>query len=127
MSSPKFERVKKNNPRLSDFLDRLVSYINSQIQSGESYIIPKIAAAALRLTDAEAVVLLEVLVKGEILQRIYNVYCRKNETLLTTVENIDDLDRLPRCDDCDECHSPRDLKVEIAYRVKNGNVRSGIV
>jgi hypothetical protein len=43
------------------------------------------------------------------------------------VENIDDLDRLPRCDDCDECHSPRDLKVEIAYRVKNGNVRSGIV
>ena len=65
--------------------------------------------------------------KGEILQRIYNVYCRKNETLLTTVENIDDLDRLPRCDDCDECHSPRDLKVEIAYRVKNGNVRSGIV
>ena len=127
MSSPKFERVKKNNPRLSDFLDRLVSYINSQIQSGESYIIPKLAAAALRLTDAEAVVLLEVLAKGEILQRIYNVYCRKNETLLTTVENIDDLDRLPHCDDCDEDHSPRDLKVEIAYRVKNGNVRSGIV
>jgi len=127
MSSPKFERVKKNNPRLSDFLDRLVSYINSQIQSGESYIIPKLAAAALRLTDAEAVVLLEVLAKGEILQRIYNVYCRRNETLLTTVDNIDDLDRLPQCDEGDEHHWRRDLKVEIAYRVKNGNVRSGIV
>ena len=127
MSSPKFERVKKNNPRLSDFLDRLVSYINLQIQSGESYIIPKLAAAALRLTDAEAVVLLEVLAKGEILQRIYNVYCRRNETLLTTVDNIGYLDRLPHCDDCDEDHWPRDLKVEIAYRVKNGNVRSGIV
>jgi uncharacterized FlgJ-related protein len=121
MSSPKFERVKQSNPRLSDFLDRLVGYINAQIQAGQSYIIPKLAAAALHLTDAETVVLLEVLTKGDILQRIYNVYCRENHALLTTVDNIDALDNIPHCDDCDIDHDPRDLQVQIAYRLKNGN------
>jgi hypothetical protein len=113
--------VKQNNPRLSDFLDRLVGYINSQIQEGQTYIIPKLAAAALHLTDAEAIVLLEILAKGEILQRIYNVYCRKYDTLLATVDNIDALDEIPHCDDCDRDHDPRELVVQIAYRPKNGN------
>jgi hypothetical protein len=122
MSSPKYERVKQNNPRLSDFLDRLVGYINSQFRAGQTYIIPKLASAALRLTDAEAVVLLEVLAKGEILQRIYNVYCGKSDAYLTTVDNIEALDAIPRCDECDADHEPGELKVQIAYRPKNGSV-----
>lgn len=121
MSSPKFERVKQTNPRLSDFLDSLVAYIDSQIQAGQTYIIPKLAAAALHLKDAEAIVLLEILAKGEILQRIYNVYCRNNKMLLATVDHIDALDEIPHCDDCDADHEPRDLVVEIAYRPQNGN------
>lgn len=121
MSSPKFERVKRTNPRLSDFLDSLVAYIDSQIQAGQTYILPKLAAAALHLKDAEAIVLLEILAKGEILQRIYNVYCRNSKMLLATVDNIDALDEIPHCDDCDADHEPRDLAVEIAYRPQNGN------
>jgi hypothetical protein len=120
MSSPKFERVKNSNPRLSDFLDRLVGYIQSQIQGGQTYIVPKLAAAALRLKEAEVVVLLEILTKGDILQRIYNVYCRNQGTLLATVDNIDALDEIPRCDDCDQDHGPADLVVQIAYKPKNG-------
>ncbi len=121
MSSPKFERVKGTNPRLSDFLDSLVAYIDSQIRAGQTYIIPKLAAAALHLKDAEAIVLLEILAKGEILQRIFNVYCRDSKMLLATVDNIDALDEIPRCDNCDADHEPRDLVVEIAYRPQNGN------
>ncbi len=126
MSSPKFERVKQSNPRLSTFLDGLVGYINSQIRSGQPYIIPKLAAAAMRLKDAEIIVLLEILTKGEILQRIYNVYCPKNKTFLATVDNIDALDKIPHCDDCDADHDPRDLVVEIAYRPINGLTFDGV-
>ena len=127
MSSPKFERVKLNNPRLADYLDRLVGYINAQIRAGQTYIIPKLAAAALRLTEGEAVVLLEVLVKGDVLQRIYNVYCGENDTLLATVDSTEALDDIPHCDDCDVDHDPRDLVVQIAYRPKNGNTSLGAV
>lgn len=126
MSSPKFERVKRSNPRLAEFLDRLVGYINAQIRSGETYIIPKLAAAALHLTDSEAVVLLELLAKGDVLQRIYNVYCRKNDTLLATVDSTEALDDIPHCDDCDLDHDPRDLVVQIAYRPKNGNALGAV-
>jgi hypothetical protein len=126
MSSPKFERVKRSNPRLSDFLDRLVGYINSQIRAGQSYIIPKLAAAALRLTESEAVVLLEVLANGDVLQRIYNVYCRKNGMLLATVDSIDALDEIPHCDDCDVDHDARDLVVQIAYKPKNGTALGAV-
>jgi len=126
MSSPKFERVKQRNPRLADFLERLVGYINAQIRNGQTYIIPKLAAAALRLTDAETVVLLEILAKGDILQRVYNVYCRESNMLLATVDSIDALDEIPHCDDCDRDHAPQDLKVQIAYKPKNGNALGAV-
>jgi len=114
--------VKSSNPRLAGFLDRLVGYIRAQIQAGQPYIIPKLAAAALHLKEAEAVVLLEVLAKGDVLQRIYNVYCRNQGTLLATVDEIDTLDEIPRCDDCDQDHDSEDLQVQIAYRPKNGDL-----
>ena len=126
MSSPKFEGVKNSNPRLSDFLDGLVGYIQLQIQGGQTYIVPKLAAAALRLKEAEVVVLLEILTNGDILQRIYNVYCRNRGTLLTTVENIDALDEIPRCDDCDQHHGPTDLVVQIAYKPKNNDALGAV-
>jgi uncharacterized FlgJ-related protein len=126
MSSPKFERVKRSNPRLSDFLDRLVGYINSQIQADQPYIIPKLAATALHLKDAEAIVLLEILTKGDILQRIYNVYCRESNVLLATVDSIDALDHIPHCDDCDADHDPRDIVVQIAYKPKNGDTLGAV-
>jgi hypothetical protein len=126
MSSPKFERVRQNNPRLSGLLDRLVGYINAQLQSGQMYIIPKLAAASLHLTDGEAVVLLELLAKGDVLQRIYNVYCRENKTLLATVDSADALDDIPHCDDCDLDHDPGDLVVQIAYRPKNGDALGAV-
>src|ERR1019366_3447980 len=122
MSSPKFERVKSSNPRLAVFLDQIVGDILSQVQKGQPYIIPKLAAAALHLKEAEAFVLLEVLANGDVLQRIFNVYCRNNDTLLTTVDSVDALDDIPRCDDCDEVHRPEELRVQIAFEIKNGDL-----
>lgn len=116
MLSPKFERVKERYPGLAGLLDRLGEYIRSQMRSGQQYVIPKLAAAALHVNDGEAFVLLEMLSEGEVLHRVYNVYCRKNNALLATVERLDALDEVSRCDFCDVDHDPSDLKVEVAFR-----------
>lgn len=121
MSSPKFERVKRLNPRLSDLLEKLGAYIGTQINAGQPFIIPKLAAAALGLNDGEAFVLLELLAQGEVLQRVYNVYCRETDMLLATVDSIDALEKVPHCDYCDGDHSTRELKVEIAFRPKSSS------
>jgi hypothetical protein len=107
--------VKRNNPRIAALLDRLGDYIRDQVQSGRSYIVPKLAGAALGLNDGEAFVLLEILAAGSLLQRAYNLYCGKTGALLATVEDPKQLDELPHCDYCDEDHDLSGLKVEIAF------------
>lgn len=119
MSSPKFERAKQNNPGLAGFLDRLLAYLKVQIRAGQTVFIPKLAAAYLHLNDGEAFVLLEILARAGLLERIYNVYCRRNSLLLATVRNADALDEVPHCDECDAEHDVSELRVEIAFRLKD--------
>jgi hypothetical protein len=90
-------------------------YIQNQIQSGQTFVLPKLAGAALRLNDGEAFVLLEILATGGLLRRIYNLYCRKTGVLLATVDDPRQLDEIPHCDYCDEDHQLQDLKVELAF------------
>jgi len=115
MSSLKFERVKQLRPNLAPLLERLRDYIRTQTQSGQEYVVPKLAAAALKVTDGEAFVLLDILAQGGVLRRVYNVYCRKNNALLETVDNLKALDEIAHCDFCDADHEPDDLNVEIAF------------
>jgi len=123
MSSPKLERIKQRNPGLAALLDRLSAYIRSQTADGQDYIIPKLAGAALHLTDGEAFVLLQKLSDGGILRRIFNVYCRKNGALLATVDRLEDLDEAAHCDFCDCTHDPSDLKVEVAFGLASDGLK----
>jgi hypothetical protein len=94
----------------------LVAYIQAQTEDGQEYIIPKLAAVALHLNDGEAFVLLDLLSEAGVLRRVYNVYCRKENALLATVDSPDELDEIPpHCDFCDRDHDLSDLKVEIAF------------
>jgi|ERR1035437_1532148 hypothetical protein len=122
MSSPKFERVKQLNPGLSDLLDRLGAYVRDQTFAGQQYIVPKLAAARLGLKDGEAFVLLELLAREKLLRRVYNVYCTKTNVLIATVDSLLALDQLHRCDDCDTDHDSHDLKVEVAFKPRNGEL-----
>jgi hypothetical protein len=125
MSLPKFEHVKRNHPKLADWLDQLNVYICTQLSSGAAFLLPKLAAAKLGLTDGEAFILLELLAREGILHRVYNVRCRETDTLLATVDSIDALDDIPHCDDCDSDHPSSDLRVEIAFKpVGDGLMRA---
>jgi hypothetical protein len=123
MSSPKFEHIKQRHPGLSTLLDRLGIYIRAQSDNGQEYVVPKLAASALHITDGEAFVLLELLAEGGVLQRVYNIYCRKENALLATVDSLQKLDEFSHCDFCDCDHDPADLKVEIAFTVAEGGLK----
>jgi hypothetical protein len=123
MSSPKFERVKQLHPELVPLLERVRAYVRAQTAGGQAYIIPKLAAAALKLKDGESFVLLELLAQGGILRRVYNVYCRKQNVLLKTVYSLDDLDKIVQCDFCDAEHDPADFKAEIAFAPEENDLR----
>ena len=123
MSSPKLERIKQRHPGLSTLLDRLSDYIRAQTTSGQEYIVPKLAAAALQINDGEAFVLLELLAEGGVLRRVYNVYCRKNNALLATVDSLEALDEVAHCNFCGVDHDASDLKVEVAFSLANDGLK----
>jgi hypothetical protein len=123
MSSPKLERIKQRYPDLSTLLDRLSDYIRAQTTDGQDYIVPKLAAAALGLKDGEAFVLLEMLAEAGVLRRAFNVYCRKNNALLATVDNLDAIDEAAHCDFCDADHDPSALKVEVAFTLADDGLK----
>jgi hypothetical protein len=116
MSSPNLELVKRQYPALAPLLDQLASYISDQTKAGQTFILPKLAAAAMGLNDGEAYVLLELLANSEVLSRAFNVYCKETGVLLATIANADDLDSIPYCDFCDCRHAPNELKLEIAFQ-----------
>jgi hypothetical protein len=115
MSLPELERVKQRHPGLAPLLDRLAAYITAQLISGQKYVIPKLAAAALGLNGGEAFVLLEMLAQEGLLHRVYNVYCRQENALLATVDSLEALDEVAHCDFCDCDHDTSYLKIEIAF------------
>lgn len=123
MSSPKFEGVKQQNPALAALFDRLATYICKQSDNGQPYVIPKLAAAALKLSDSDAYVLLEALAKGGVLRHVYNVYCRRENALVATVHSLKELDELPLCDFCNTEHDPSDLKVELAFEPESDDLK----
>ncbi len=122
MSSPKFEHVKRANPDLAELLGRLGAYIAAQARAGQKYVVPKLAAASLRLKDGEAYVLLELLAKEELLRRVFNVYCKMTNELIKTVDSLPALDELHRCDDCDADHDSHELRVEVAFVPVDGEL-----
>lgn len=118
MSSPKFEDVKQRNPGLSVLLARMAEYIRAQTSAGQKFIIPKLAAAVLRLNDGEAFVLLQMLAEAGLLSCVYNVYCRKTDVLIATVTSIPALDEIHHCDECDAGHNPSEFRVQVAFTVE---------
>lgn len=112
---PRFELAKEQYPALAGQLDRLKGYLTRQSERGESFFLPKLAAAAMGLNDGEAYVLLEILARTGTLQRSFNVYCTPNGVLLATVHREDELKDIPHCDECDLDHEADELRLEIAF------------
>jgi hypothetical protein len=123
MSYHKLERIKNLYPTLAPLFDGMWNYILRQYKSGEMYFIPKLAAAYLKINDGEAFVLLDLLAQNDLLKRVYNVYCKKENTYLTTVDSPDALDEISHCDVCNVDHDPNDLKVEIAFALDKKSLK----
>lgn len=122
MPSPKLERVKARHREVADLLDRLAEYIARQTSSGEEFIVPKLAAAALQINEGEAFVLLKMMADEHLLKQVYNIYCKEQGTYITSVDTLNELDHVPYCDDCDAQHEPHELTVEIAFRPETSSV-----
>jgi hypothetical protein len=126
MPFPKLELVKSQHRELAPLLDKMAEYVRRQTASGESFVVPKLAAAVLGINEGEAYVLLKLLAEGGLLKQQYNVYCRPQGMLLQSVDSKEELDNIQYCDFCDKQHEPSELTLEIAFRPNAGLEDTGL-
>jgi hypothetical protein len=97
----------------------LAGYIENQIESGKTDIVPALAAASLRCTEAEVLGLLMLFEKERMVVPAYKIYCKRNRTLLKTVCNKENIPTDIYCKFCDEEHAdPDELEVELVFQVR---------
>jgi len=117
MPFPKLERVKARHREAAGLLDSMANYVCRQMAAHEEFVIPKLAAADLGLSEGEAFVLLKMMADEDVVKQQFNVYCRTHGILLQSVDKLDGLDDIKWCDFCDRQHGPNELFVEIAFRL----------
>ena len=112
------ERIKAEHPKLSQALDALSEYISRQRLRGQSEIEPYLAAQALGTTEAYTLGLLKLLEDGGLLKHSYNIYCARQRTFLTSVQDVSDIPSVISCRYCDVEHcNPDDFEVELVFKV----------
>ena len=116
MPSSRFERVKAKHRSLAHLLEQMMGYVHKQVHDGATFVIPKLAAAMLNLSEGEAYVLLKILADEGVLHQQYNVYCGSQGMLIGSADSADQLDEIPYCDFCDTQHEPYQLSLKIAFR-----------
>ena len=98
------ESIKKEHPRLSQALDQLVGYILRLREKGQTEIEPSLAAQSLGVTEANVTALLMLLEDGQMVRHVYNIFCGKNRSFLTSVREVSEIPRVVYCKFCDEEH-----------------------
>lgn len=120
------ERTKLNHPRLRPLLEALESYIAHEVDEGRTRIVPALAAASLKKSEAETLALLMLFEDAGMLAHEYDIVCKRTGAVLKTVSDKSELeDALAvSCQLCDTKHGSDDLRTELVFEVKPSAVQA---
>jgi hypothetical protein len=118
MPYPRLELAKSNRPRLADLYSRMWDYAVERYRQGFEFVVPRLAAPILDISNGEAFVLLEQLAASGLFRTTYRVYCRPEGKLLATVDSLEALDHvhLDHCDFCNTDHAQDELVVRTEFK-----------
>lgn len=119
MPYPRLELAKNKRPRLADLYDRMWAYALDRYRKGYDFVVPKLAAPILGISNGEAFVLLEQLAESGLFKTTYRVYCRPEGKLLATADSLEALDhvQLDHCDFCNADHGQDELIVQTEFKI----------
>lgn len=114
-----FEDIKLKHPHLRVKLDALANYIVGELEEGRSRIVPALAAAHLKQSEAETLGLLMLLEDAGLIRHQYDIVCRKTNAVLATVSSKSELEHVipVLCQLCDAEHGADDLRIELVFEV----------
>jgi hypothetical protein len=126
MPYPRLELAKSKQPRLADLYDHMWVYALDRYRKGYEFVVPKLVAPVLGISNGEAFVLLEQLAASGLFKTTYRVYCRSEGNLLATVDSLEALDQvqLNHCDFCDRDHGQDELIVQTEFKINAHDIEA---
>lgn len=126
MPYPRLELAKSKQPRLADLYDRMWAYALDRSRKGYEFVVPKLAAPVLGISNGEAFVLLEQLAEAGLFKTTYRVYCRAEGNLLATADSLEALDhvQLDHCDFCNTDHGLEELIVQTEFKINTQDLEA---
>lgn len=122
MQSDKLERAKRERPTLAPLIDKVAAYLDSLAARGVGAAEPKLVAAALSISEAEALALMLLFERAGLLKRRYEIVCPDTHAVLATVDSKDEiaaaLEELDEaCKFCEKTHDLDDLEVDVVFSI----------
>lgn len=117
MLSGKLENLKNSLSReQATLLVRVGDYLQSQLDHGIRDFQPKLIAAALDISEAQALLILVHLQRLGFLRVKYTATCPNSAVpVRIAYEKTDLLQDLAECEECGDFHEARDLKVKVSF------------
>jgi hypothetical protein len=117
MLSGKLENFNKKHPELASLVKRLAAYVETQRERGVRELIPRVVAAQLDVSEADALALLSLFEDAKLIKHQYDLVCVANGTVIASFAS---LDKVPSEIDCQHCGGEHDgdgLRVELVFEI----------
>jgi hypothetical protein len=120
MPSKKLEAYSSDHPSLAPFIQKLDEYIHWLRGQGITEVVPRVAAAKLGLSEADALALLSVFREAGFVRPRYDLICRRTKSTLASFYSVDEIPDELHCQECGEDHDGDDVRVELVFEITAG-------
>lgn len=120
MPSKKLEAYSSSHPSLASFIQRLEEYIQWLREQGITEVVPRVAAAKLGLSEADALALLTIFRDAGLVRPRYDLICRRTKSTLASFYSVDEIPNEVHCEECGQDHDGDDVRVELVFEISAG-------
>jgi hypothetical protein len=120
MPSKKLEAYSSSHPSLAPYIQKLEEYIQWLREQGITEVVPRVAAAKLGLSEADALALLSIFRDAGMVRPRYDLICRRTQSTLASFYSLDEIPDEVHCEECGQDHDGDDIRVELVFEITAG-------
>jgi hypothetical protein len=118
MPLEKLENFSKKHPALAPLVGQLLDYIKWQRDRGVRELVPRVVAAKLGISEADALGLLSLFDDAGLVKPRYDLVCGETSTAIKSFDSLYEIPEQIECNQCDREHGPDELRVELVFEIR---------
>jgi hypothetical protein len=117
MPSGKLENFSRKHPELAPLVQKLAEFVEAQSVRGVRELIPRVVAAKLGISEADALGLLTLFEDARVVKHRYDLLCVRNGVVIKSFESLNEIPGAIECRYCGDEHDAEGLRVELVFEI----------